>query len=257
MVRVASCISMVLGFTSSAMGKQACKEGHCEEVEEVGLLQHGKRFGPLPHECITPKDMDATIGAFMGAVEAIGKEAGNCTAAKEAAVGALDAAYAYHVPDVTVLFKPTLTVPPHVYRPTKSGALSYFVGTCVCPGATVPLSEAPEGCGLAQGYYAPDTGFAFGASPGFKGWTKVEPGGEKRGGKPGTNFWYNHGGRFCHAAVAQGPVCFTAGEDGSVTCVDKTFGFVPNPDKSAGALRAVLSTHHSSAGLSAPSTAGY
>jgi len=246
MVRRVVCISMLLGLTSASKDQQACEADDCQEAEEVGLLQHGQRFGPLPHDCITEADMDATIDAFMGAVVAIGKEAGNCTAAKSAALGALNAAYAYDVPDVTVMFKPTLTTYPHVYRPTKESALSYFVGTCVCPGAIVPFPEAPEGCGLEEGYYAPDTGFAFGASPEFNGWSKVERGGTAKGGKPGSNFWFNTGGRFCDAALAQGPICFTAGEDGSTTCVDKTFGFVRNPDKSKGALRSLLSTHHSS-----------
>jgi len=251
MVR-ALCILLLLGLTSAAPDKQACEAGQCEEAEEVGLIQRGQLHrddGTDTGSCITPADMDATIDAFMGAVVAIGKEAGNCAKAKAAALGALDAAYAYDVPGITVLFKPTLTVFPYVYRPTKAGALSYFVGTCVCPGATVPLPEAPDGCDLKDGYYEPDTGFAFGSPPGFKGWSKVERGGTAKGGKPGTNFWYQSGGQFCNAAVAQGPICFTAADSGNVTCVDKTFGFVPNPkycpwkkDK----LKVLLSTHHSS-----------
>ena len=100
---------------------------------------------------------------------------------------------------------------------------------------------------MQDGYFAPDTGFAFNA-PSFKGWSKVERGGLKRGGKLGSNFWYQAGGKFCHAAVAQGPICFTEPKNGNVTCVDKTFGFVPNPAYGfkTGALKALLSTHHSS-----------
>jgi hypothetical protein len=181
----------------------------------------------------------------MGAVVAIGSEARNCTAAREAALGALGAAYAYDVPEVTVLFKPTLTRSPHVYRPTKAGALSYFIGTCVCPGVADPAADPDPACGLADGYFAPDRGFAFADGYGFEGWSTVERGGVARGGENTTNFWYSMDGPFCHAAVAQGPICFTAAKDQSVVCVDKTFGFVPNPDPN-GALRALLSTHHSS-----------
>merc|ERR1719382_1313599 len=190
--------------------------------------------------CITEKDMNQTIEAFYAAVVAIGEVSQDCPKAKEAAMGALDAAYAYNVPGVTVQFKPTLTVLPWIFRPTQPLALSYFVGTCVCPDATTP-AETPR-CTEQDGYYAPDFGFALG--PDFQGWAKVENGGVARGGNPQTNFWYNMDGQFCHAATAQGPVCFT-GNNGEEACVDKTFGVVLNPDK-AGALRVLLSTHHSS-----------
>jgi len=250
----ALCILLLLGLTFAEPDKQACEAGQCEEgVEEVGLIQRGQLHrddGAGFQGCITEADMDATIEAFMGAVVAIGKESGDCAAAKSTAQGALDAAYAYSVKGLTVQFKPTLTVFPYNYRPTEAMALSYFVGTCVCPGVTVPLPVAPNGCGLEDGYYANDTGFAFGDPPSFKGWSKVEFGGTARGGNPDTKsgFWYQTGGGFCHAAVAQGPICFTSAEDGSVTCVDKTFGFVPNPGCTfkKGSLRALLSTHHSS-----------
>lgn len=39
----------------------------------------------------------------------------------------LDAAYGYNIGPV--LFKPTLTVVPQTFRPTKEGALAYFVGS--------------------------------------------------------------------------------------------------------------------------------
>merc|ERR1712107_86781 len=191
--------------------------------------------------CITQADMDATIDAFMHAVVSIGQHFGNCTAAKEAALGSINAAYAYDVPGVTVLFKPTLTEFPHVYRPTKESALSYFIGKCVCPGATNSTFQ-DVACGEAQGYLAPDSGFAFAAN---RGWAKVERGGVAKGGRQGSGFWYNLDGPFCHAAQAQGPMCFTDAVDGSVACVDKTFGFVRNPDDS-GPLRVFLNVHHSS-----------
>jgi hypothetical protein len=51
-----------------------------------------------------------------------------CRRAYKVATSAIDAAYGY---PASVLFKPTLTTEPYTYRPTHSGALSYFIGT-VC-----------------------------------------------------------------------------------------------------------------------------
>jgi len=235
------CISMVLGL-AAAQDQERCEIGRCEESEEVGLLQ----FGPVPppKDCLTIKDMDKTMETFMHAVTNIGQHVDDCAKAKATATASLDAAYAYNVKNVTVLFKPTLTEAPNVYRPTQAGALSYFVGACVCPGVEKPVFPAPKGCGMKQGYYEPDNGFAFG--PDFTQWSKVSFGGVKKGGNPKTktNFWYNVGGRFCQAPQAQGPICFTD-QKGEDTCVDKTFSFVPNPDKK-GALRALIVVHDSS-----------
>merc|ERR1740121_1283869 len=217
-------------------------KGECAREENSCWQLNTKIAEP----CITEKDMNQTIEAFYGAVVAIGEVAQNCQAAKEVAMGALDAAYAYNVPGVTVQFKPTLTELPWIFRPTQPLALSYFVGKCVCPGATTPEETLP--CDEEDGYYAPDFGFALGPpdEDPRQGWVKVEPGGVAQGGNPQTNFWYNMDGPFCHAATAQGPVCFTA-PNGDLSCVDKTFGFVLNPDRAkAGALRVLLSTHHSS-----------
>lgn len=47
-------------------------------------------------------------------------------AAKALAEQVIDAAYGYQMG--AVLFKPTLTVVPQTFRPTREGALSYFVG---------------------------------------------------------------------------------------------------------------------------------
>lgn len=236
------CISMVLGL-AAAQDQEICEIGRCEESEEVGLLQFGP-VPPKPTDCLTIKDMDETIKTFMGAVTNIGQHVDDCAAAKATATASLEAAYAYNVGEnVTVLFKPTLTTAPNVYRPTQAGALSYFVGACVCPGVEKPVFPAPKGCGKKQGYYAPDAGFAFG--PDFTQWSKVSLGGVKKGGKPKTNFWYNVGGKFCQAPQAQGPICFTD-QDGADTCVDKTFSFVPNPHMMPGALRALIVVHDSS-----------
>lgn len=100
-----------------------------------------------------------------------------------------------------VLFKPTLTVKPQTFRPTSEGALSYFVG--------------------GNSNFPNDTGFAL------KGWQKCEI---------ENNAVFIAG----DSASTIGKVHFTA-KDGSVTSVDKTWGFVKDD---AGALRVVL--HHSS-----------
>jgi len=100
-----------------------------------------------------------------------------------------------------VLFKPTLTVNPQTFRLTRAGALSYFVG--------------------GDPSFPNDTGFAL------KGWEKCK---------------IENAGIFItgDSATTMGKVHFT-GEDGKVTSVDKTWGYVKD---NAGSLRIVV--HHSS-----------
>ena len=73
-------------------------------------------------------------------------EANGIDGARPVAEGALDAAYGYNLGPV--LFKPTLASGEQTFRPTRKGALSYFVG------------HDPE--------YPLDNGF------GIRGWRKVE-----------------------------------------------------------------------------------
>lgn len=120
-------------------------------------------------------------------------------AAKALAEKVIDAAYGYQMG--AVLFKPTLTVVPQTFRPTKEGALSYFVG--------------------GNSNFPADSGFAL------KGWQKCEI---------ENNAVFVAG----DSASTIGKVHFTA-KDGSVTSVDKTWGFVKDD---AGAVRIML--HHSS-----------
>jgi hypothetical protein len=120
-------------------------------------------------------------------------------AAETLAGEVLDAAYGYQMG--AVLFKPTLTVVPQTFRPTREGALAYFVGD--------------------NAAFSNDTGFAL------KGWTACSP-------RPNAIFIAGE------SAMSIGNVDFT-GPDGSVTSVDKTWGYVKDD---AGALRIVL--HHSS-----------
>lgn len=105
-----------------------------------------------------------------------------------------------------VLFKPTLTEAPQTFRTTREGALAYFVG------------QNPD--------FPDDTGFAL------KGWTAVE---------------IENAAIFIDGNVAKtmGNVNIT-NKDGSVTTVDKTWGFFRDAE---GAIRIVL--HHSSLPYSA------
>ena len=67
--------------------------------------------------------------------------------AYEVALGALNGAYNY--PE-SVLFKPTLTTAPYTFRPTKAGALSYFIGTdCLLKSGTEDEQFPPGNDGTA------------------------------------------------------------------------------------------------------------
>lgn len=100
-----------------------------------------------------------------------------------------------------VLFKPTITVNPHTFRTTRDGALSYFVG--------------------GDPSFPADSGFAL------MGWKKCE---------------IDNAAVFItgNSAVSMGKVHLT-GKGGSITSVDKTWGFVKDD---AGQLRIIV--HHSS-----------
>lgn len=100
-----------------------------------------------------------------------------------------------------VLFKPTLTVAPQTFRTTREGALAYFVG--------------------GDANFPNDSGFAL------KGWEAFEV-------KNAAIFIDGN------TAMSMGNVMLT-NKDGSVTTVDKTWGYLRDED---GALRIVL--HHSS-----------
>jgi len=104
-------------------------------------------------------------------------------AATQLANDALDDAYGYHLGPV--LFKPTLTSGEKTFRPTREGALSYFVGQ----NATYP----------------DDKGFAL------KSWRSV---------KSETAACFIDG----DVAMWMGWVTFTD-KDGKVTKVDKSWGY--------------------------------
>jgi len=226
--------------------------------------------------CITKAEVDNAIETWTQAVVAIGAayQAGGCQKAKDAALGALGAAYAYGSSGPgsgsgsglgsgkTVLFKPTLTYPPYVERPTLDGALSYFIGT-KC------MTE------VGRFYGAKDPGFALGMLDGdmsptdvnwpmnLKGWKKVTWG--VSAALYPRAFEYRLGGTNCHSPTVQGPICFesngpipTALQTGNkaypptlITCVDKTFEYMRGAGDSK-QLSAILTVHHSSVAIRPP-----
>lgn len=140
---------------------------------------------PVMDTNITIADVEKAQKAWGAALIQISTDykAGGLTKAKATAGAVLDAAYGYNLGPV--LFKPTLTVAPQTFRPTKAGALAYFVGN----DPTFPN----------------DSGFAL------KGWTKYEF----------ENSAIHITGDL---ALTMGKVRLTNSE-GKVTEVDKTWGF--------------------------------
>lgn len=134
---------------------------------------------------ITEQELADARTAWGDALVAISKafEDGGIEAAREVANSALDAAYGYNLGPV--LFKPTMASGEQTFRPTRDGALSYFVG------------HTEE--------YPLDGGF------GLKGWRKVES-------KTSASFIQGD------VAMWMGWVIFTD-KDGQVTTVDKSWGY--------------------------------
>lgn len=77
---------------------------------------------------ITEAELDAARKAWGDALISIAKafEADGIDGARRVAEDVLDAAYGYNLGPV--LFKPTLASGEKTFRPTRKGALSYFVG---------------------------------------------------------------------------------------------------------------------------------
>jgi hypothetical protein len=132
-----------------------------------------------------------------------------CDRAYEVAHGAIDGAYGYAD---SVLFKPTLTTEPYTYRPTRNGALSYFIGTLCVNLAGLPDEQFPDGNG--DGSLFQENGFAINAYVGSDGiqrtgWADLEYDFDK--------FLYRidpEGGQNCETAVVQGKMCFVHATEG-------------------------------------------
>lgn len=134
---------------------------------------------------ITEKDMAAAYGAWAEALVALSKtfEAEGIDAARALAGQAIDQLYAYA--DGPVLFKPTLASGDQTFRPTRDGALAYFVGH--------------------DDVYTRDGGF------GIMGWRSAE-------------FHTKATFTQDDVAMWMGRVVFTD-KDGKVVEADKTFGY--------------------------------
>ncbi|GGE41446.1 phosphoribosyl-AMP cyclohydrolase [Actibacterium pelagium] len=139
---------------------------------------------------VTQDELAAARQAWGEGLIAISKayEEGGIEAARPVAEGVLDAAYGYNLGPV--LFKPTLASGDQTFRPTRTGALSYFVGH----DADYPL----------------DGGF------GLKGWREMES---------VTSASFIEG----DVGMWMGWVILTD-KDGNVTKVDKTFGYKKDAD---------------------------
>jgi hypothetical protein len=145
----------------------------------------GAKDAPVLNTNITEAEIEAAQKAWGVALVQISTDykEGGLEKAKATANAVLDAAYGYNLGPV--LFKPTLTVAPRTFRPTKEGALAYFVGDD---------SNFPD-----------DSGFAL------KGWTAYE-------------FENSALHITADLALTMGKVRIT-NDKGEVTEVDKTWGF--------------------------------
>lgn len=149
------------------------------------VAQHVGASALVVTSSITEAEVLAAQRAWGEALVKIAQdfEAGGIERAKATADAVLDAAYGYA--QGPVLFKPTLTTTPQTFRPTKEGALAYFVGH---------NKNFPD-----------DKGFAL------KGWRSVEI---------RNNGIHLHG----DVALSIGNVVMTD-KAGKVTTVDKTWGY--------------------------------
>jgi len=150
---------------------------------------------------ITPEEIEAAQKAWGAALIQISTDYREGGIEKAKATANAVLDAAYGYAQGPVLFKPTLTVAPQTFRTTREGALAYFVGQ--------------------DSAFPNDSGFAL------KGWTGYE---------------------YENAAIhITGDLAITMGKvrltnaDGSVTEVDKTWGFKRGD---CGTIRIVL--HHSS-----------
>jgi len=155
-------------------------------VAKGNVAVHSGAKAPVANHNIAEADVLAAQRAWGEALVKISTdfEQGGLAKAKATAEAVLDAAYGYNLGPV--LFKPTLTTAPHTFRPTRAGALAYFVG--------------------GDPAFPADTGFAL------KGWRSVEI---------RNAALYLNG----DTAMSMGNVMITD-KAGKVTTVDKTWGYV-------------------------------
>jgi hypothetical protein len=140
-----------------------------------------------PTAPITEQQVNAAQQAWCDGLVNVAQTHAKGGDAKAAAAKMIDDLYDYA--DGKVFFKPTLAYGPRTFRPTREGALAYFVGG---------NPNFPE-----------DTGFAL------KGWTKA-----RYDNNAAENGIQIHG----DIAITMGNVYIT-GPDGKEVMVDKTFVF--------------------------------
>ena len=140
-----------------------------------------------PTAPITEQQVNAAQQAWCDGLVNVAQTHAKGGDAKAAAAKMIDDLYDYA--DGKVFFKPTLAFGPRTFRPTREGALAYFVGG---------NPNFPE-----------DTGFAL------KGWTKA-----RYDNNAAENGIQIHG----DIAITMGNVYIT-GPDGKEVMVDKTFVF--------------------------------
>ena len=136
---------------------------------------------------ITEQQVNAAQQAWCDGLVNVSQTHARGGDAKAVAAKMIDALYDYA--DGKVFFKPTLAFGPRTFRPTREGALAYFVG--------------------GNPAFPEDTGFAL------KGWTKA-----RYDNNAAENGIQIHG----DIAITMGNV-YVTGPDGKEVMVDKTFVF--------------------------------
>ena len=136
---------------------------------------------------ITEQQVNAAQQAWCDGLVRVAQVHARGGDARAEAAAMIDALYDYA--DGKVFFKPTLAFGPRTFRPTREGALAYFVG--------------------GNPAFPEDTGFAL------KGWTKA-----RYDNNAAENGIQVHG----DIAITMGNVYLT-GPDGKEVMVDKTFVF--------------------------------
>jgi hypothetical protein len=169
MLTLAACVSMTSNST------------------RTGDASGGKPSASSPTAPITEQQVNAAQQAWCDGLVNVAQTHAKGGDAKAVAAKMIDDLYDYA--DGKVFFKPTLAYGPRTFRPTREGALAYFVGG---------NPNFPE-----------DTGFAL------KGWTRA-----RFDNNAAENGIQIHG----DIAITMGNV-YVTGPDGKEVMVDKTFVF--------------------------------
>ncbi|MFM8872783.1 MAG: hypothetical protein ACKOJI_05420 [Phycisphaerales bacterium] len=153
----------------------------------IGTMKTTTVAGTASRAPITEQQVNAAQQAWCDGLVNVAQTHARGGDAKAVAAKMIDDLYDYA--DGKVFFKPTLAFGPRTFRPTREGALAYFVG--------------------GNPAFPEDTGFAL------KGWTKA-----RYDNNAAENGIQVHG----DIAITMGNVYLT-GPDGKEVMVDKTFVF--------------------------------